>query len=181
MWKNGLVAAFHGRTPSLKAQRAPLVSSRPFSTATLDPVQEQETNDEQLDQIPETINNHVVTMPAIRDEKAAPPSVPNHNNSDIESNDSSSMRSIRTVLMEEIDTAQASAPLSAYCFMTGFMCVFLGSHPFRSPRHCLAVTQCAFLQYMFGVPSRQAILSKYVTPSVTRSSFADVSHSSRWP
>ncbi|KAH0834974.1 hypothetical protein J3R83DRAFT_10686 [Lanmaoa asiatica] len=143
MWKKSLVAGFHSRSASLKAQGAPLIPSkgaRPFSTATLDPVQEKEGNDEEPCDVPSgssdapTTTNSQVVMPvtatAASDEKATPPSVPvAHKNDpapskdcrDIESHDSSKMRSIRSFLMEEIDTAQAAAPLSAYCFMTGFI------------------------------------------------------------
>lgn len=154
MWKESLVARFHNRSGSLKAQGAPLISSRgprpfstatldtvhesgsrPFSTVTLDPVLEQEGNDEQPRDIPSPSDRPTtipVTAPASSNEKAAqlfvpitpennPP--PSKDNRDIESNDPSRMRSIKSFLMEELDTSQASAPLTAYCFMTGFMYV----------------------------------------------------------
>lgn len=167
MWKKSLVAAFHRRTPSVIAQSAPLISSdgpRPYNTATLEPIHEQDQ--------PEDDNFNSLEM-----KKASPP-VPkldptqhHQHHPDIESNPSS-MRTIRSVMMEEIDTAQASAPLTAYCFMTGFMYVSRSSRFFGSTHDEPTATQCAFLPYSFGVPSRQAILYKYVVslplrPSLT--------------
>jgi len=39
--------------------------------------------------------------------------------------ESVSMNNIKRFLMQEIDTSRAAAPLTAYCFMTGFMCVVI--------------------------------------------------------
>jgi len=164
MWKDSLVARFHKRTASFQAQGAPLIRSpgeRPFSTATLDPVQEQEDDQPATsvavtatsEKINEKPDSKVASKPDLSLAQAA---------ADIESSNLLGMRSLRSFFMEEIDTAQAAAPLSAYCFMTGFMyvsCVRSASP--RSPAHPL-VMQCPFLRYSFGVPSRQVTLYKYV-------------------
>ena len=147
-----MVGRFRNRPASWIAQSAPLIFSkgpRPVSTASLDPVQEQEDTDGQPRDVPgphsdlptTTISETVmpVTATVIVDEKAAPPAVallPAIHTRDLESSDPSRMRSLRTFLMEEIDTAHAAAPLSAYCFMTGFMCALSNSLRFwflRSP------------------------------------------------
>jgi hypothetical protein len=137
MWKERLAARFHTRSASLQAQGAPLIpagGSRPLSTMTLDPVQEVDDQPARSD-VPAALPSLVTQPPTTAtDEKAKatpePPAAPKRDlalaqaTRDIESTDLLGMRSIRAFLAEEIDTAQAAAPLSAYCFMTGFMYVF---------------------------------------------------------
>ncbi|KAI9457927.1 hypothetical protein HD554DRAFT_1758350 [Boletus coccyginus] len=124
MWTDRLVARFHKRSASLQAQGAPLIrspASRPFSTATLDPVQE-------LEDVPREAPTITATSEKINEKGSdSKPVAPKPDLSlaqaaaDIESSNLLGMRSLRSFFMEEIDTAQAAAPLSAYCFMTGFI------------------------------------------------------------
>lgn len=189
MWKESLVARFtHRRSESLNA---PLIPSRPLSTVTLDPVPESPLHGDPLDQhcerpldVPDSPNsssspnspstNSPSGLPVTAtsmDKKETPPShvVPTlsdgalaQNALDIESIQLLGMRSVRSYLMEEIDTKQAAAPLSAYCFMTGFMSVLsLSSLPPPLLTPALAM-QLPFLPSLFGVPFRQATLYKYV-------------------
>lgn len=148
MWMENLSSHFHARSPSLKAQAAWLLpGSRPISTATsLCPTLEEEAEEEQPRDVPGSsspgssshwpIGTHsqatmsVANSFATSDRKESPPpgptapqDHPSNEGRDIESNGSMRMRSIRTFMMENIDEAQASAPLTAYCFMTGFMYV----------------------------------------------------------
>lgn len=154
MWTENLVARFnHRRSSSSLTQGAPLMApegpSRPLSTISLDPVAELE-NERPCDAptpIPATTNSQPEVVPVmpvtatapIVDEKATSEKPAQHSHPiapkpdaslvqvahDIEAFHSLGMRSIRSFFMEEIDTAQAAAPLSAYCFMTGFMYVFV--------------------------------------------------------
>ncbi|KAF9240443.1 hypothetical protein BU15DRAFT_87654 [Melanogaster broomeanus] len=134
MWKNSLVAQLHHRTVSLKAQGTPLI-----------PLKGPELFDIPLDSLPDrrfddnavladdnratvlestNSSNPVYSgMSTTTDEKSTQPAVhtsPAQEARDLESNESK-MRNIRKFLMEEIDGAHASAPLTAYCFMTGFI------------------------------------------------------------
>ncbi|KAG8216597.1 hypothetical protein J3R82DRAFT_6783 [Butyriboletus roseoflavus] len=131
MWKDSLVARVQKRPASWIAQSAPLIFSkdpRPVSTASLEPVQEQDDDDGKSRGVPSP-RSHPDRMPVTAtsvDEKATPPSIlvvppPPKDIHDIESNNPSRMRTIKTFLMEDIDTAQAAVPLTAYCFMTGFI------------------------------------------------------------
>ncbi|KAG6379890.1 hypothetical protein JVT61DRAFT_10452 [Boletus reticuloceps] len=145
MWTDSLVARFqHKRTSTFFAQGAPLIprmGSRPISTMTLDPVPDLERNsDDQPQPCDSPVNRaeHVPAPPISQvtattvdekqtGEKPTPQVASKHDTSlaqvtpDIESIQRLGMRSIRSFFMEEIDTAQAAAPLTAYCFMTGFI------------------------------------------------------------
>ncbi|KIJ63810.1 hypothetical protein HYDPIDRAFT_112772 [Hydnomerulius pinastri MD-312] len=136
--QNSFVSRLHHRTGSLKAQGTPLI-----------PLKGPQLLDVALDSLPENdggLDDDVLIdntcgsaanlvrhsdMTTATDDKTTLPapvvhSKPSHSSirkdpRDFESDDSSKMINIRRFLMEEIDGAQASAPLSAYCFMTGFV------------------------------------------------------------
>ncbi|KAG9311560.1 hypothetical protein JVU11DRAFT_7765 [Chiua virens] len=139
MWKRNLVAALHSRTPS----ETPLLrseGSRPISTATLEPVQEQDatsTHQHQHQPVPSVTlappqiatNSEKHHMSSPTTSGKASPTIPVMSknelvvaaNRDLESTNSQGMSGIRAYLMEELDMTQAAPPLSAYCFMTGFI------------------------------------------------------------
>ncbi|KAF9220817.1 hypothetical protein BS17DRAFT_786621 [Gyrodon lividus] len=144
--KNSLVARLHHRSASLKAQGIPLISVK--GPQLLDvPLDSLPENDGGLDEDPLADSDNTrgsvaptnsaanlihsdSEMATATDEKITlpPPVVHKPSRSsirkepmDVEANDSSKMSNIREFLMEEIDGAQASAPLTAYCFMTGFI------------------------------------------------------------
>jgi len=142
MWKYSLPARFTAKHQRRESQ-TPLIpskGSRPISTGSLGPIQEYDlsvgrscdtapcTSADGPTAVATTTNSQLVnTVTAtVTPHEKANPIVPNYASTrskesrDIESNHLA-MRSLRAFMMEEIDTAQASAPLSVYCFMTGFI------------------------------------------------------------
>ncbi|KAH7882836.1 hypothetical protein F5I97DRAFT_1900022 [Phlebopus sp. FC_14] len=135
-WKNSLTFRLHQRTGSLKAQGAPLIPHKGSQLGIpLDTVLEAGISDVAVDTDRRnedicTSNNPVdpsrSDMASATHEKTSLPTPiiqrrPSRSSIRKEPLDSSKMANIRKFLMEEIDGAQASAPLSAYCFMTGFI------------------------------------------------------------
>ena len=85
--------------------------------------------------------------------------------------------------MEDIDPKKAVVPLSAYCFMTGFMCALRLRRSRFFFAHACAGTRSAFPPSLCGVPSRQATACKYVLAVYIASVPADGARSCRspWP
>ncbi|KAI6142726.1 hypothetical protein BKA82DRAFT_4190120 [Pisolithus tinctorius] len=118
---------FLRRTESFKAQTEPLISTtRPVSY--VNPVQEDQgsSNPAQQSHVQEANDNLQSSDPQVRGKGDLPPPVVvqsrRRDSSDAEDGSSSpKMNSLRQFFMGEIDSSHASAPLTACCFMTGFI------------------------------------------------------------
>ncbi|KAH7921849.1 hypothetical protein BV22DRAFT_1071573 [Leucogyrophana mollusca] len=130
----------HQRTASLKAQGIPLISlkrkdhhrSSTHSCAyDLDSVPENEdidttethgaTNSTDFIDIDMATTNATDALPTPVVHKPSHSSIRKDRRDLEEDDDSSRMRDIKKFLFEDIDGEQATAPLSMYCFMTGFI------------------------------------------------------------
>ena len=67
---------------------------------------------------------------------------------------------LRSYLMADVDPAQTTAPLAAYCFMTGFMWVGLIFLSYPSCTHPNTAMLFLFRQSSFGVVSKPVILPR---------------------
>ncbi|KAI6104136.1 hypothetical protein F5141DRAFT_1127376 [Pisolithus sp. B1] len=129
----------HRRTESFKAQSQSLIStSRPVSylhpaaaTAGGSPVQQSHEQDGRGSTVPTNSSSHphanMSSVPQPKEKDNLPPPVVQtgpRDSSDAENGTYSlKMNNLKELLMREIDGSRASAPLTAYCFMTGFMYV----------------------------------------------------------
>jgi len=71
-----------------------------------------------------------------------------HNGEDVDN--ASTMVMLKNYLFEEVDGEQSTAPLSAYCFMTGFMCVNCTFNLLHISLVFFSVTRLYFLLYSSG-------------------------------
>ncbi|KAI6142641.1 hypothetical protein BKA82DRAFT_4189337 [Pisolithus tinctorius] len=138
----------HRRTESFKAQSESLISTRSRPVSYLNPVQEDQQRDIGQDSsspaqqpheqdargsnvptnIPHSSDPHsdMSSAPQTKEKDELPPpavaqSRPRDSSDAEKGSYSPNMNSLRQFLMQEIDGSRASAPLTAYCFMTGFI------------------------------------------------------------
>ncbi|KAH7912646.1 hypothetical protein BJ138DRAFT_1147976 [Hygrophoropsis aurantiaca] len=126
----------HQRTVSLKAQGIPLISlkrkdhqrsSTHSSAYDLASVQENEDNEDNPNADSEFIDIDMATTATATADSLPTPVVHKSSHSSMQKDrrefedEESRMKQIKKFLAEDIDTDQATAPLSIYCFMTGFI------------------------------------------------------------
>jgi hypothetical protein len=75
--------------------------------------------------------------------------------------DGTTIARLKKHLYAEVDGDQSTAPLSAYCFMTGFMCVDYTLCSFRASSLYSTATLSHFLLYLYGAHSRRETVYKY--------------------
>ena len=179
--------AFHSRSASLKAQAAPLIfkghRAKLSSTsscvpavdehpegntnANLAPLQEEDpstgtvllapTNTSKLQRRSSYSDMSQLDTPQTQAKDSLPTPVQSKSTGDAP--ESFDISNIKRFLMQEIDSSQAAAPLTAYCFMTGFMYVI--PIVYRSSSHLLSsVMQSASQPFSFGVHSKRATQSR---------------------
>lgn len=146
----------HQRTTSFKALGIPLIpvphrdkdkdKGLPsdldiFSVCEDEPLDDEHEHDPNIDYF------EVVDMDATQDPTLPPPVVQNRfsqfsiggkrrdGDSDGDGDDGSVMAKLKTHMLAEVDGEQSTAPLTAYCFMTGFMCVYRALHFYRVASH----------------------------------------------
>jgi hypothetical protein len=136
LWKNSLVARFHRRTSS-QAPLLPVKGARPLGEP-LTSLPENEGGSSNVDRAENTPREsegseptndsvHSKMATATNSKTALPAPAVQNTPSTIreelfdEANGTLRMKKFKQFLMEEVDGAEASAPLTAYCFMTGFM------------------------------------------------------------
>lgn len=73
-------------------------------------------------------------------------------NHDLENNDSTTFTSLKKYIYTDVDGDRSTVPLCAYCFMTGFVCVFGHTpHPCTHTHSDFSGTQSVSLRYLCGV------------------------------
>lgn len=86
-------------------------------------------------------------------------------------NDASAMVRLKKHLLTEVDGDQSTAPLSMYCFMTGFMCVNCALDLLRNSLIFFSAIRLHSLLYLSGALSKQETVYKYEYLRGCRGSF----------